>query len=235
MTSPVIPLTNAPDLVKTTRLDVATGGTTGAYTYTQVKGIKALNEANSYTTQDTSTFDTGNRGTDMPTQFKKVYTGTLQKFVAEDATHTILRTAGDGLTLIGVRIYDRNGGPEAHEGTAFVQWEPQGGDGAAIKTNNFTLFLQDWEEITNPLTTAAVPTLTSALPTGQAAGEWIEIVGVGFVGTVSASIGGVAIVTRDVISDTRMLVKLPAGSAGAQPLIVTNATGPSTSLSYTRA
>ncbi len=152
MVAPVIPLTNAPDLVKNQRLDIATGGTYPAsLTYTECKGLKSLQESNSYTAQDVATFDTGIRAAgDMPVQFKKTITGTLQKYVADDVVHTLLKTAGDALTLIAFRLYDRSGVGEAHEGTAFVQWEPQGGDGTALRTNNFTLAVQEWDEIENP-------------------------------------------------------------------------------------
>lgn len=235
MTAPVIPLTNAPDLVKSDRLDLATAGSVGAYTYTEVKGLKSLQENNSYTTQDTTVFDTGIRGTDMPTQFKKTLSGTLQKYVADNPTHVQLKASGDGLTLVGIRLYPRSGVGVGHEGTAFVQWEPQGGDGTTLKTNNFTLLLQDWAEITNPASVpAVVVTLTSALPASMAAGSWVEVIGV-FDTTVSAvSVGGVAAASFNRIDGTHLHVKLPAGSAGSAPIVVTNVAGPSTALAYTR-
>jgi hypothetical protein len=240
MPTPVIALTSAPNLVKNQRLDIATDGTYGSYTWTECLGLKSLTEANSYTAQDVSTFNTGIRAAgDMPVQFKKNLTGTLQEYVSTNAVHALLKAAGDALTLVAFRLYDRAGVGEAHEGTAFIQWEPQGGDGTAVKTNNFTLAIQDWTSITNPASiTPTVVTLTSALPTAVAVGGWVEIIGTGFDSTITGvTVGGVSVgaaANRLMISSTKLHILMPAGSAGSAPIIVTNVAGASSALAYTR-
>ena len=81
---------------------------------------------------------------------------------------------------------------------------------------------------------SAVPTITSALPSGQGVGEIVTLIGTGFTGA-TVTVGGVAAPDIDIISDTKLYVTLPAGSAGSAPIIVTNAAGASSPKAYTRA
>jgi hypothetical protein len=236
VTGPFIPLTNAPELVKVSRLDIATGGTVGAFTYTEVKGLKSLQDANSYSQQDTTVFETGNRGSDMPTQYKKTITFTLQKYVAESAVQELLRVKADALELVAGRIYNRNGSGKGHAFTGFVQWEPQGGAGDGLRTINVTIPIQDWEEIDNPAAaTPTPPTITSVLPASAAAGEWTEIVGTHFLGATSVKFGTVEATEFLVISATRIHAKVPAGAAGSVNVTVTTPDGTSAGTAYTRA
>lgn len=233
------PLTGAPNLIKNQRLDVAIDGAPGSYVYAECIGVKSLTEGNSYSAQDVATFNTGVRAAgDMPTQYKKNISGTLQEYVAADPVHALLRAAGDSLQLVAIRFYDRSGNGEAHEGTAFVQWEPQGGSGEGVKTNNFTLAIQDWVSITNPMAgQSTAPTVTAATPASQGLDEYVELTGTGFDTLTALTVGGVAVTpTRRVfISPTKMLIKLPAGAAGSAPIIATNAIGASAPQAYTRA
>lgn len=80
----------------------------------------------------------------------------------------------------------------------------------------------------------AVPVLTSALPTAVAAGGWVEVIGTGVGSTVSLTVGGVNAPVFNRIDKTHLHFKMPAGSAGSAPIIVTNAGGASSGLSYTR-
>lgn len=78
------------------------------------------------------------------------------------------------------------------------------------------------------------PVITSALPSGQAAGQVVALVGTGFVGITGVTVGGVA--ASYTVNDTKhMDVTLPAGSAGSAPIIVTGINGASNSQAYTRA
>lgn len=89
-------------------------------------------------------------------------------------------------------------------------------------------FFSKWE--------GAVPTITTALPTGAAEGEIIRLVGTGFTGTTAITIGGTAAASYDVVSDTEIYATLPAGSSGSAPVIVTNGAGEkSVAEAYTRA
>lgn len=78
------------------------------------------------------------------------------------------------------------------------------------------------------------PAITSALPSGQAQGQVVNLVGTGFVGITGVTVGGVA--ASFTVNDTKhMDVTLPAGSAGSAPIIVTGINGASNSQAYTRA
>lgn len=82
--------------------------------------------------------------------------------------------------------------------------------------------------------TIDVPTLTTALPGSMGENSWVEIIGTGLDSTLSVTVGGVATPTFNVISATKLHIKLPAGSAGSAPIIVTNAGGASSAKAYTR-
>lgn len=229
-----------PNLAKRLKLDVNTG-TIGVPVWTTVMGLTNLAEAQSYTVQDTSTYDTGNMGSDMPTQFKKTLTGSVlrKKDVGvEDTGQAALRVAGTSLELIQVRWYDRNGGSESYIGMAFVQWEPQGGDTTSLETANFTLLVQDISANTNPVGAAGVPVILSISPSGQGTDEAVLILGANFTGLIAVT--GVTFDAIDadsfeVLNDNQVIAVLPSDGAGSVPVVLTNAIGASAPTAYTRA
>jgi hypothetical protein len=78
------------------------------------------------------------------------------------------------------------------------------------------------------------PAITTALPSGQAEGQDVSLVGTGFVGITGVTVGGTE--ANYTITDTKhMTVTLPAGSAGSAPIVVTGINGASNSQAYTRA
>ena len=81
---------------------------------------------------------------------------------------------------------------------------------------------------------AAVPVITSATPSGAGEGDLVTISGVRFTGTTDVDFGAVS-ADFAIVSDTSVVAVVPAGDAGAVNLVVTNATGASSPLSYTRA
>lgn len=85
--------------------------------------------------------------------------------------------------------------------------------------------------------TVPVPTITTALPTAQAVGEIVHLIGTGFSAATGVTVGGVAVAAGnfDAYSDTEMYITLPAGSAGSAPIIVTGPGGASSAKAYTRA
>jgi hypothetical protein len=113
-----------------------------------------------------------------------------------------------------------------------------GSDGA-VEVFNFTLTGkgQAWE-IANPFTgwAAAVPTIASASPVTPAAGtgDLLTLSGTGFSGTTAVTIGAIA-ADFTVVGDATLVLALPADTAGAEDILVTNATGVSAAFSYTRA
>ena len=81
---------------------------------------------------------------------------------------------------------------------------------------------------------AGAPIVSAALPSAQSVGKSLLIRGVRFTGTTAATIGGVAVTNFTVIDDVTLAVTVPAGSAGAAAIIVTNASGASASFAYVR-
>lgn len=78
------------------------------------------------------------------------------------------------------------------------------------------------------------PDIDTALPSGQAVGQVVNLVGTGFVGITGVTVGGVAAPYS--VTDTKHIdVTVPAGSAGSAPIIVTGINGVSASQAYTRA
>ena len=82
---------------------------------------------------------------------------------------------------------------------------------------------------------AAVATITTALPSGEATGEYVNLIGTGFTGTTGITIGGVAAPGFVVVNDNSIFVPVPSGSAGSAPIIVTGPYGASVAKAYTRA
>jgi hypothetical protein len=137
---------------------------------------------------------------------------------------------------IGIRWYDKNGLPEAFQGIAIVQTE-RGSTG--VKDPDQKTFTLQGDgplvPITNPGTAESVPVVTSVSPnTGATAGgNLVTISGSGF-STVTGATGvkfGANNATQYTVvsgSDTRIVAEVPAGTAGAKDVIVTNTAGAST-------
>ena len=85
---------------------------------------------------------------------------------------------------------------------------------------------------------SAVPAITSVLPSGAAEGDLVTITGVRFTGVTGAAsvkFGANNAAEYIVLNDTTIVASLPAGSAGAANVVVTNGAGASSASSYTRA
>jgi hypothetical protein len=80
---------------------------------------------------------------------------------------------------------------------------------------------------------AAVPTIATVTPSGQAVGTQITITGSGFTGTTSVKFA-TTVLAYTVIDDGRIIATVPTGTAGAVTVTVTNAVGVSTGFTYTR-
>jgi hypothetical protein len=124
---------------------------------------------------------------------------------------------------------------EAYVGSASVSWVPQGGDMLAEDLVKADLAGQGALLIvTHPYpATPAVPLITSATPLAlpAAGGTLVTISGSGFLGTVPTT--GVKFVSTNatswaVLNDGLIVAVAPAHAAGTGPIVVTNATGAST-------
>lgn len=84
-----------------------------------------------------------------------------------------------------------------------------------------------------PPVSAIAPTITSANPSGKAAGEQVTLTGTGFYGATSVTFGGVESFFQ-VQSATQIKAVVPPGSAGSAPIVVTGPAGASPARAYTR-
>lgn len=159
----------------------------------------------------------------------------------EDAGIALLRSCvgkfGDAARVY-VRWYRTDGLDEAWQGRAIVELTPSKTGVADLNELSVTLTGDGaLAPITNPYAPSAVPSITSATPTGAAAGTQVEIKGAGFTGTVATTgvkFGATNATSWVVVSDQVIVAVVPTGTAGAANIVVTNATGPSTAFAYTR-
>lgn len=167
--------------------------------------------------------------------------------VSYDPGQEFLRAAGFVLGLgnnIQIRVseFDLNDPTgvatprvEAWLGTAAVGYAPPGGDMVSENTVQVTLTGQGaLAPITHPYpATPAIPVITGATPLAQsaAAGGIIRITGSGFLGTVATTgvkFGTVNSAAWSVENDGLILAQVPIHAAATLAVIVTNATGAST-------
>jgi hypothetical protein len=141
---------------------------------------------------------------------------------------------------VGVRWYDKNGGPEAYSGVALVAWARSNTAVTNVEKSTITFTNTDIPlnlNITNPYSVASVPVVTGATPASAGVGAALAIYGQYITGTTGAShvtVGGVNATSYTVQNDGLITAVVPAGSAGSAPIVVTNVTGASNSLPYTR-
>lgn len=221
------------------RVDVDTADSDTAPAWAQIRSVNSFQPAVANTTQDATDYDSQGWGADAVTLRKwSLPLVLLRKQTAGgayDVGQEKLRAAADALTPVHVRWYDRDGGDDAYEGWALVQWEPQGGDGSGLSTVNATLLGQGARTklASNPATTPAVPIISSVTPANgtAAGGDLVVIKGTGFTGTVAVTgvkFGGTNASKFTVLDDNTIAAVTPAHAAGAADVLVTNATGPST-------
>lgn len=91
------------------------------------------------------------------------------------------------------------------------------------------------DDITSPIDNNGAPIIESIpTPNGKTAGLSIVVKGYHFDTVTTATIGGVAATEVVHVDPFTLVLELPAGSAGAVPVIVTNPDGPSDAVNYTR-
>lgn len=205
--------------------------------------------------EDDSDFDSGGFQSQTKTAAGWSGTGTVaRKVTAADSTaydpgQEFLRTKSIGKfgpsNSVRVRIYEMEpNGPrvEAYTGTASVSWQEQGGAQSALDTTQFTLTGQgQLAVIAHPDTGAAVPTISSLTAPGAitsatlpaAGGTNVVIRGNRFTGTTTVTFIGTAATSFQVVSDGMITATIPAHTAGAGTLVVTNGAGASTGFAIT--
>lgn len=91
-------------------------------------------------------------------------------------------------------------------------------------------------DIVSPIAGAGEPVLESASPaTSAAVGDVLVVSGYKLTGTTGITMGGEAVVEFNAYDDNTVAFVVPASVSGSAPIIVTNATGPSSAFPYTAA
>jgi hypothetical protein len=227
-------------LARNWKVDVSTDGAT----WVPLNGITDFTRTVTPNLVDTSDYDTLGFDQSEPTMQawklglkinRKSTAGVLDP--GQEILHACQAQFGDAARAY-FRWYKRADGSEAKSGRAIVEWAPS-------KTSN-----KDVEEvqinatgdgvlssIANVSVTATVPQITGVKEVAATTGSLITIYGSAFTGTVATTgvkIGGTNAVPFDVVSDGTLVATVPAGSAGATTIVVTNAVGASASFAYTR-
>lgn len=159
-----------------------------------------------------------------------------------DVAQEYLRAHGEGEigsnAEVRIRWYEFHDDPtlprtKCYQGTALVQYNEPNGGPLDISVGTFTFTGQG--KLLKPAhpypTTPQVPNIDSVQPaTGipAAGGSQIVINGEHFTGTTNVTVGGTAVTAFTVLSDSTIVATVPAKTAGSYPLVVTNATGAST-------
>lgn len=228
-------------LARKFRVDL-TSDLTLAGGWLQLNGINDLKPDVSPTMQDSSAYDTdgwesqeitGNAWS-LAVGFFRRQDGAGVYDPAQELARACVGQFGNA-ARVGVRWYDKFGGPEAQQGVGIVKWEKGQTGVKDLESVNLTLTGDGaLLFIANPGTAASKPILITALPSGAAAGELVEIHGSNFTGTTAVKFGATNAADYVVSSDSLIVASMPAGSAGAANITVTNAAGTSDPLSYTR-
>ncbi len=131
---------------------------------------------------------------------------------------------------------------DAGRGFATVTFARQNtGPNGEIEVWNWTLTgVGSYVPIANPWTgwgTTTKPALQGATPSGATAGQQVTITGTGFdgvTGPTGVKFGAVNATNYVVLNPTTIVAIVPTGSAGSAPITVTNPSGTSDALPYTR-
>lgn len=149
-----------------TSIDILTDGTADVAStgtgWVQVRAITGLKPTIDSNMEDDSDYDSDGWGSEVKTAMSWKLELDLGRKVgvtsrAYDPGQEIIRVAGDKFgpdSVVRVRWYDRNGGPEAYEGYASVDWAPEGGSYSDLDKAKATLSGQGARTvITNPVPT----------------------------------------------------------------------------------
>lgn len=217
-------------------------GTAQAPVWVNIPDIKGLTPNATPDMKDGSTY--ANKGSKSQSKAGEDFTLGVQVKGVKDLTGEFqsyviaLIEAADttgGANVIGYRYYHATSAALAYEGTASVNWSRVNTDVADIEFFSFDLSGQgDRHKIVNPGVTGGKPSISSVQPTGAVAGDTVVVTGARFTGTTTVTMGGVAVTTESVISDSLLAIVVPAGTAGAAPVIVTNDVGASAAFTFIR-
>ena len=211
-------------------------GTTAAPDWQTVLGVVDFKPAVDPVIQKDSDYESGGwRGNTKTAQGWMVELKISHKYDPDTLlyhpTHTALKDASEAFgtgSRVEIRYFDRDGKPDARQGTAVVTWKPDGGDDEQLDRVTVTLTGDgQLTSITNPLNTSPVPIISSVSPaSGSAAGgELVTITGAYFTGATDVDFGATPATEFIVISDTKISAITPAVGAGTVDVSVTTPNG----------
>lgn len=194
-----------------------------------------LEDASSYDTDGYASYEKTFEEWVARTTFKRRATGGVHDAGQELVRGRTVGQWGDACR-IGVRWFDRFGGPEAYQGVAIVTWErgQTGVKNLDTATVTFTGTDVPLVSIANPGVAATKPVLLSATPSGAAQGELVQISGSGFQDASAVKFGATNAADFSIVSAQLIVASMPAWTAGSAAVTVTNGVGVSDALAYTR-
>ena len=228
------------DLARKYRVDVSTDG----ITWVQINGVNDFSPNVANNDQDASAYDTDGWAASETTM--KSWTASVKALVRRtagvlDAGLALCKATqlvfGDSQRLY-VRWYLRDTGKEAVQGRAIVSYN-RSKTGVADLDEVTVEFKGDGAlaSVADVSVTTPVPQLVSATPSAAAQGTLVTITGAYFTsvtGATGVKFGATNATNYSIVSDAVIVATVPAGSAGAANITVTNATGASAALAYTR-
>ena len=147
-----------------------------------------------------------------------------------------LEDASDDHIQVHVMWFDRFG-TKCYHGYGFVKFTVQGGSPTDVSTAQFEIKGQGLRrtDLANPVAGSVLPNAASASPSSGAAGVTVTVTGTGFVGVTGVKFGSTSALFI-VDSATQIRTVVPSGgSAGSQPIEVTNGAGADASpLAFTK-
>lgn len=211
--------------------------------FVRLKGVNDFNPNINPNLEDASDYDTnGWASSEVTMQDWSADATVFRRKTAGvyDAAQELIRSRVgqfDDAARIGVRWFDKTGGPEAYSGVALVTWKRSNTGVKNLEQATITFTGTDVPlnlNIQNPYQATAIPVVLAATPGGQAAGEAVAITGSGFTGATGVKFGATNAASFEIVNDQLVIAVLPAGTAGSAVVTVTTANGTSNALAYTR-
>jgi len=215
--------------------------------WTALNGILDLDPEITPSTEDATAYDVNGWSSVEPTlQAWTLQATFFRRYAAGnvyDAGQELVRACigqFDSAARIGVRWFDKNGGPEAYSGVSIPAWKRSNTAVKNLEQAQVTFTGTDIPlnlNISNPYQTALDPIVTSVTPSGVGTAGAVTIQGSGFTGLVNTTgvkFGGTNATSFALLNDSQIVAVLPSGSAGSTTVLVTTSVGASNSFSYTR-
>lgn len=225
-------------LARRYRMQINTGSA-AAPVWTTITGLTDFKPKVSPRLEDDSDYETD--GWDSSEKTSQGWSIEATILLKDDGSGTFnagvekMRLAADQFgdaSRVDVRWFDKQGRPEAYQGTGIVEWERASTGNTDLDGAKVTITGRGARtSIVNPLIAdpAADPAVTAVSPsTGPTAGgTLVTITGINFTGATAVNFGSTAATNFRVISPSVISAVTPAKAAGVADVIVTTPNGAS--------